>query len=458
MAETKASGNNTRFPDDYSLTKLLLITPKNTIDIRSMMVEVSYFEDIFRGSVTGEILISDSISMIDRLGLCGGEFLNLVFKKAAGEVSKIFRIYRVSERVLQKQELEVYTLHFCSEEFFYSEQKKISKSYKGKKISEIANDVLSKELLIQNNYINIHETKGLYDLIVPYKSPFEALQWLTNYALADTYSGADFMFFENSGGFNFVSLQKLYTQAAYDSYKYDIKNIGDLGNDSELQRDFKGFKSYTYLDTFDTLYGTVNGAFASKTLSIDPTTRRFFETNFDYNKDYYFKNVQLNNSRIINNTPNREKKRMNEMYDSTYKVVVSNKGQVKAKGIAEEPWSVQNDVAVETFVPYRTAQMSLSHYTRLKVVLSGDPNLSVGRIIKVTLPSSASKSDGVGYNEGEIDYYHSGRYLISAVRHMIKADLRYECVLEVVKDSLGIDLPNWNNPGIQNIVNGVTRG
>jgi hypothetical protein len=102
--------------------------------------------------------------------------------------------------------------------------------------------------------------------------------------------------------------------------------------------------------------------------------------------------------------------------------------------------------------------MSLSHYTRLKVVLSGDPNLSVGRIIKVTLPSSASKSDGVGYNEGEIDYYHSGRYLISAVRHMIKADLRYECVLEVVKDSLGIDLPNWNNPGIQNIVNGVTRG
>jgi hypothetical protein len=458
MAETKAGGNNTRFPDDYSLTKLFLVTPKNTVDIRSMMVEISYYEDIFRGSVTGEILISDSISMIDRLGLCGGEFLNLIFKKGAGEVSKIFRIYRVSERILQKQELEVYTLHFCSEEFFYSEQKKISKAYKGKRISEIATDVLSKELLIQNKYINIHETKGLYDLIVPYKSPFETLQWLTNYALADTYSGADFMFFENSGGFNFVSLQKLYTQAAYDSYKYDIKNIGDLGSDSELQRDFKGFKSYTYLDTFDTLYGTVNGAFASKTLSVDPTTRRFFETNFDYNKDYYLKNVQLNDSRVINNTPNREKKLMNEMYDSTYKVVVSNREQVKAKGISGEPWAVQNDNATETYVPYRTAQMSLSHYTRLKVVLSGDPNLSVGKIIKVTLPSSASKSDGVGYNEGEIDYYHSGRYLISAVRHMIKADLRYECVLEVVKDSLGTGLPNWNNPDIQNIVNGVTRG
>jgi len=209
MAELLSGGKNPRFPDDYSLIKLFLVTPKNTVDIRSMMVEISYYEDIFRGSVTGEILISDSISMIDRLGLCGGEFLNLVFRKnknsQSEEISKIFRIYRVSERILQKQEVEVYTLHFCSEEFFYSEQKKISKAYTGKKISEIANDILKKEILVQNKYIKLDETKGLYDLIIPYKSPFETLQWLTNYALADTYSGADFMFFENSDGFNFVS-------------------------------------------------------------------------------------------------------------------------------------------------------------------------------------------------------------------------------------------------------------
>lgn len=457
MATEQITGATPRTPDQYYLEKLFLVTPKNTVDIRSMMVEISYYEDIFRGSVTGEILISDSISMIDRLGLCGGEFLTLIFRKTANQsrqeqISKVFRVYRVSERILQKQEVEAYTLHFCSEEFFYSEQKKISKAYKGKKISEIAEDVLKKEL--QANDYRIHETKGLYDLIIPYKSPFETMHWLTNYALVDTYSGADFIFFENHSGFHFVSLQKLYSQASYNSYRYTIKNIGDLDNSPELYRDLIGVKSYSYLDTFDTLYGIVNGAFASKTLSIDPITRRFYETKFDYKKDYYLKNVQLNNSAVINNTPNRDKKMMNEMDESCYKVVISNKEQVKAKGISAEPWSVQNDIAAETFVPYRTAQMALSHYTRVKIVLSGDPNISVGRIINLTLPSSASKSDGVGYNEGLYDVYHSGRYLISAVRHIIKADMRYETVAEVVKDSLGDNLPSWTNSDINTVVSG----
>lgn len=457
MATEQIIGANPAVSEEYYLQNLYLVTPNGTINILSMMLEISYYEDLFRGSVTGEILISDSISMIDRLGLCGGEFLTLIFKKTKDQsdnegIKKVFRIYRVSERILQKQEVEAYTLHFCSEEFFYSEQKKISKAYKGKKISEIAEDVLKVELQA-NDYL-IHDTKGLYDLIVPYKSPFETLHWLTNYALVDTYSGADYVFYENHTGFHFVSLQKLYAQPSYNSYRYDVKNAGNKENSPEIYRDLTGVKTYAYLDTFDTLYGTVNGAFASKTLSIDPTTRRFFETNFDYKNDYFYKNVQLNNSALINNTPNRENKRMNEMYESSFKVVISNKEQIKAKGISDEPWSVSNDIAAETFVPYRTAQMSLSHYSRVKIVLAGDPNLSVGRIINLTLPSSASKSDGIGFNEGLPDVYNSGRYLISAVRHMIKTDRRYETVLEVVKDSYASDLPNWTNPDINSLVKG----
>ena len=64
------TGTNPIRPDDYFLAAVNLITPKNVVDIRSMLVEISYYEDIFRGSVTGEILISDSINMIDRLGMC----------------------------------------------------------------------------------------------------------------------------------------------------------------------------------------------------------------------------------------------------------------------------------------------------------------------------------------------------------------------------------------------------
>ena len=453
------TGTNPIRPDDYFLAAVNLITPKNVVDIRSMLVEISYYEDIFRGSVTGEILISDSINMIDRLGMCGGEYLFLNFRKTKNEnpnegISKKFRIYRVSERRLQNQETEAYTLHFCSEEFFFSEQTKISKPYKGKKISEMANDVLTIELQIANDKLNVEETKGLYDFIIPYKSPFETLHWLTNYALPATSNGADFLFYENHNGFNFTSLQTLYGQKAYKSYMYQIKNVGNMPDSGELYRDLTGFKSYTYLNTFDTLYGTINGAFASKTLTVDPTTRKFYETTFNYTDDYFLKNSQLNDYAVLNNTPNRLNKKMNEMSEACYKVVVSNKNQIKAKGISDQPWTVQNDIAAETFVPYRSAQMALSHYTRLKLVLSGDPMLAVGTIIKVELPSNASNKDGSGLNEGLSDVYNSGRYLISAVRHVIKADFRYETILEVVKDSMGASFPNWTGPGILDVVKG----
>ena len=103
------------------------------------------------GSVTGEVLMSDSISLIDRAGLCGGEYLNLQFTKKRYDtpdngISKKFRIYRVSERILKNQETENYTLNFCSEEFFLSEQMKISKAYKGMTISEMVSDIMEKEL------------------------------------------------------------------------------------------------------------------------------------------------------------------------------------------------------------------------------------------------------------------------------------------------------------------------
>lgn len=453
------TGINPIRPDDYYLEKVNLITPVNVVDIKSMLVEISYYEDIFRGSVTGEILISDSINMIDRLGMCGGEYLFLTFRKLKNQdvkdgVSKKFRIYRVSERRLQNQETEAYILHFCSEEFLFSEQLKISKPYKGKKISEMASDVLANELQISVNKLNIEETKGLYDFIVPYKSPFETLHWLANYAQPMTSNGADFLFYENHEGFNFASLQTLYGKRSYKKYMYQIKNVGDTTESSELFRDLSGFKSYTYLNTFDTLYGTINGAFASKTLTVDPITRKFYEITFDYNKDYYYKNSQLNDYPVVNNTPNRLNKKMNEMSEASYKVVVSNKNQIKSKGILEQPWSVQNDIAAETFVPYRTAQMALSHYTRLKLVLSGDPLLSIGTVIDVVLPSNVGKKGGAGYNEGLFDVYNSGRYLISAVRHVIKADFRYETILEVVKDSMGASFPNWTGPGILDVVKG----
>lgn len=447
--------------DQFYLETVELITPVNNVNIKSLVVELSYYEDILKGSVTGHILLSDSISLIERLGLSGGDFLNLSFSKSKGNkdlssIKKYFRIYRVSERILNNSETENYTLHFCSEELFLSEQSKVSKPYSGQKISDIVYDILNNHLMIEDKYISLQETDGLYDFVIPYKKPFEAINWLANYAIQSNKTGADFLFFENSGGFNFISLQNMFNQTEYATYAYSQKNAGLVDGVDELGRGIYGIKSYTFLDTFDSLYGVTSGAFANRLISVDPLTRRYKDTKFDYMTDYLNKVDRLNGAPIMNDLKNRFGKTQNQNYDGVFKVMVSNSEQKVADGISDTPFAVAGDIRAETYVPYRTAQIALSHYSRIKLTLAGDPNLTVGRTINVKLPSSVSNKDGSGYNEGIPDPFNSGKYLIAAVRHIITTEMKYETVVEVVKDSFASPLTNYtSSEKLTNAINGT---
>ncbi len=435
--------------DDYYIADIKLITPVDTIDIRSMVAEISYYEDIFRGSVTGHVLLSDSISLIERLSMSGSDFIYLSFRKSRtdrgdnSKVEKFFRVYRASERHMSNQETENYALHFCSEELLLSEQMKVSKSYTGEKISTIITDVLINNMKIPSKLVKIEATQGVYDFVIPYKKPFDAVNWLANYALSDK-SGADFVFYENIEGYNFKSLQSLYKQKTYNDYTYTSRNRtpGSIGLDS------RAIKSYTFLDSFDSLYGTTTGAFANRLITIDPLTRQYHKTDYDYEKDYLSKNSMLNNKgSIITNLQNRLGKTANQNYDAVLKVSISNKDQRKANGISHIPWSVANDIKAETYIPHRTAQMALSHYSRIKIVVSGDPNLSVGRTIRVELPSGVNSQQSSGLNEGMADPFNSGTYLIAAVRHKINTEMKYETVLEIVKDSFKQNITKYSrNP------------
>jgi hypothetical protein len=446
-------------PDEYSLTSIDLITTKQTVSLKSMMVELSYFEDITRGTITGMILISDSISMIDRLGMNGSEFIHLKFKKgqqSAYEIDKYFRVFRVGERVIQNNLSENYTLHFCSEELFLSEQMKISKSYSGVEISTIVYNILTDLMQITDGSqrkVLVGKTKGLYDFVLGYRKPFELINWLANYALPLKGEGADYVFFENSEGFNFVSLQNLFSRETYARYKYTPRNVGNDGASKELGIGLIGIKSYNILDTFDSLYGTTMGVFANKVLTIDPLSRTYNTTTFDY-MNYFKKGIALNEGSVLGNIQNRLGKKANESYDSVFKVLTTNSNHKQLPLVVNKSvqHGVANDIRAEVWVPNRTAQMALLNYSRVRILLSGDPNLTVGTKIEVILPSQRGP-DGSGNNAGEKDEYHSGTYIITSVRHTIGVNNKYETILEVAKDSFGAASSTYDDNSISKVIN-----
>ena len=80
--------------------------------------------------------------------------------------------------------------------------------------------------------------------------------------------------------------------------------------------------------------------------------------------------------------------------------------------------------------------------------MAGHSYLEVGDVIKFNLPSQEPKEKKVIQTGKLDDDYHSGRYLITKVRHQV-LEQGYMMVLECVKDSVAKRYPEEDKfPGI----------
>jgi hypothetical protein len=424
---------------DYALTNLTLLSSVGSLDLKNTFEEISYNEDLFNNSLSGYVYIIESSGLIETAAMNGTEFLRLTFSKfgdSSNQIDKLFRVYKVGKRKLEgTMYKESYVLYFCSEELLLSEQYKISKRYRDSLISDIVSDVLTNYLKVPNNKSGTVETTyGKYDFIIPTLKPFDAINYVTNYARPNPQNpGADMLFYEDKNGFQYRSLQSLMRQPSYYTYTYKPKNI----DSKDLNTDTHNVLTYEFLDSFDTLNGITSGTFANQLISLNPLTRTKKVTNFDYT--VYSRQAKLLNSYgIIDDSTNRNGDNLGQASQSMLKLIFSNFDSGSNSYVAGVPGASGNDIYAETFIPYRTAQLGLANYTRLRISVPGDCNLTVGRVLTFNLSSRNLA------NKGALDKYYSGNYFITGVRHLI--DLTsFRTILEITKESVPSSYPANNN-------------
>jgi hypothetical protein len=231
---TQVENPGAYYPQDYSLESLNFLTGSGQrFDMKKIFVELSYYEDIYSFAVSGYATIVDAQGYIELLQLTGNEFIEISFSKtknAPNTNKQVYRVYKIGDRKpIGNMNSESYTFYFCSEELLLSEQIKISKSYKGKKISEVIRNIMTEKLAVNPLKLNIEETTGVNDFIVPQFKPFETISWLSTYARPNGsgIKGADMLFFETKDKFNFRSLQSMFQDEIYTTYKYQQKNIDE---------------------------------------------------------------------------------------------------------------------------------------------------------------------------------------------------------------------------------------
>ena len=423
----RTSGEGSFSPYDYVLKELKLINALGTnVDIDFLFREINIYEDLFSNVLSGDMIISDSTNLFNTLNMHGNEFISIAFSSPGMQkYQKIFRIYKVSDYSLRGTSNATFKIHFCSEEFLLNQQYYISKSFKETKLSDVVRIIANGFLKIPKEKLNdasIEETSLLLKtesnpLIVPNLKPFEAINWISSFALSRADLSPGFYFYENINGFNFKSLTTLCSSPYKKTITYAPKN-NDPRESIGLKQDI--LDEMEYKQVFDVLDNINNGAYASELLKLDVLNRTAEYEQFGVDGATF---KMLNKFLPYNLAKNRLGNSLNQA--SAY-VRMFPKFQ---------------DNLTSKWLLVRAARLAMLNSTKLHVDLPGDSSMSVGDILNVRVPKPDAQT-----NEQNIvfDPLMSGNYLITGLRHKILDD-KYYCHLQLCKDSVGTNL-NYTPP------------
>jgi hypothetical protein len=416
----------------FEITRLVINSKLGPIDVSGLFEELNIFDSVLVPCMSGNILIKDSIGLSKKLMLDGSEFIDIDISKDKNSQSlnlkRTFRIFKQSDRTNINQTTEAFILHFVSEEMIYSEQQKISQSYTGQ-YSNIASSVLLNYLKIPKNKIAVFEaTKGVHNVVVPLLSPIDTMNWLVKRSVSEK-DTADYVFFENKLGFNFVSLNKLYEQPSIFTVNFSTKNLTD-----SIGSEFLGVTNYNINSSFDVLENTRNGYYSNRFVGFDILTRTLVESNFGQANNY--KGTHLNSNSNIFLSRNREGRDAGHMPFSRvslypFQLYRNYQGYIKENDTSK---SLMID-ETHKYIPQRRAILKNLMQRRMTISLPGNFFVSSGFILEIDSHSFSLSSDITEQNDKSV----SGKYLVLATRHMITPQ-KHETHCELVTDSINTGL------------------
>ena len=397
---------------DYILNQAVIVDSVGGVtDISLLIKELNIYEDIFANVLSGDVVLLDTMNLPSKLHLHGNEYFMIDFQTPnKNGFKKTFRIYKISDFSFYNNTSLIYKISFCSEEFIISNQKRVSKSYKGVNNTSIIRDIVT-NVLGSNKNLDLEETKLAQSLIIPNMTPFEAINWISSFSLNSELSTA-FLFFENKNGFNFKSLSNIFSTDVVKSIMVDsryIINPENISNDERI-KEISVVNVMNYKQLFNTLETITTGGYSSNMMKLDLFRQTHENLDFDFVTN---QSKKMNKFATVNNSSNRFNA---QLFDgsSFYRYFISFQGDLVDK------WLLQ-----------RASQFSLINSGRIEIQLPGDSRLKCGDLVYLDFPDITPISDNQEVRE---DVYKSGVYLIASMRHQIYEN-NYINTIQLLKDS-----------------------
>ena len=405
--------------NQFEIQSLVILSPNQNIeiDIRSIFEELNIHDSVLLNTISGDIIITDSIGTLKGFEFDGFQYLYVEMSKTEDKrfsYKKLFHIYKQSLKYTIKPGAVSYRLNFISDEYTVSEQTKVAQHYQFP-YSKTAQLILKDYLKIQKEkFGQFSDSKGIRSVIIPTMTPLDAITWCSKRAL-DVNDKPTFLFFENSDGFNFMSLNDIFKQTPLHDINISPKNIVD-----NMNIELFGTRNYEVIDQYDFIQNVTSGVFAKTGRFYDILNRTFREIKSDYFKDQ----IGLTSLNPQKNAPpakvNVHNLRPEQAYQSKY---VSYYYNSNPKGNEESPekWLLQRESIFQNLFA-----------KRIRIEMSGLFTYTSGKLLKVFVPNfSVSTKQDEGLNQ-----FLTGNYMIIATQHKLRAEgQEHTTIMDLVSDS-----------------------
>ncbi len=419
---------------DVVILELKLVSSNGKVDdLLDKFNAINIYEDIFQSVITGTIQLNDGINLLNEYAIHGNEYLYITFGRP-GEISpqerytKVFRIYKIADREKSTQgQIQNYVLHFCSEELIFSNQQSITRALSGGNTLEYVGNICLFDLKVQfPKLVDFERSFGPTEFVLTRRKPLDAIKYLTEQSFSSSLS--PFVFFENKNGFNFVSLQSLYKRDPITKLQFNTAKF-TLDRETSPYINSTDINDFRFNQNFDVQQATKEGLYSSRLYTLDLIRQKYTkhdvsllnELNTDVMIEGYFP---------FNTATNRNNRALYEEYDSKVYYWLTNKSRSNLPYFISKRVR-ENDSFVEEHLAQRRMQINLINNTELHCVVPGNPQYSAGFTVDLEIPAFAQNLESERIN----DPYYSGKYLITAVRHVIVPG-SLQTVLELSKNSI----------------------
>jgi hypothetical protein len=440
---------------DVRIEKLALISSDNkTIDLSEFLIELNIYEDIFSNYLQGNIVLTDSRNLIEKLNIHGEEVLLVKIRTPSLDetsvIKKTFRTFKISDRkIVRDNNTQNFIIHFVSAELYVDVLLPLFVSFEGD-IDTVVENIFN-NYIATNTQFELSEEKNNADVkpdispliilnsssnrvkfVSPGWSPFKCINWLATKSIPKDGNAKNFLFFESSKAFYFGSIEYILKNAIetnniIGTYTIAASNLTGNDNKKDLSREYFLAKDVEMVNTVDQIQNFTNGFLANRLLFLDIHNKIYDVIDYDYVEEY--KSQYHTSGKGSESIPPFST-------NSLRNFATSISFYPKNPKLFNDFTDNVNEKMDVIYGNRKSSMLDLSNI-KMNITVPGRTDIEVGRLLYFLYPSLGGKEEA-DKSFVQQDTLYSGYYLITAINHKINRH-EHTMTMEIVKDSLNVN-------------------